>query len=300
MLKIAELYQKEICSNYFGSAKVIKINDEKGVACVQITTHKEEYEVMARVTTDFIDALGEDDEVLVAGDISNDVFVIGMLTSANNYRKKSEPEKIEMKNGAYATIGESSENPVLKLFSKRNELLVEYDPVLEKTRINVDIGNLEFTTHEGDIVFNSANNIQLNGQTVEIKGKSSIDMSVIDTIGQLASTFSLRSRKAKLCSPNITVTAQKGDFVIKKTRYISTVFRGKVEDSRLIVGKLSTIAKTISENAKNVYKTCEQLTQLKTGRMRTLVTSTFHMKSKNTIMKSEEDFKVNAEKIHLG
>jgi hypothetical protein len=49
-----------------------------------------------------------------------------------------------------------------------------------------------------------------------------------------------------------------------------------------------------------MYNTVEQLSQLKTGRMRTLVKSTFHLKAKNSMLKSEEDFKVRAEKIHLG
>jgi hypothetical protein len=104
----------------------------------------------------------------------------------------------------------------------------------------------------------------------------------------------------KISSAEVGITAQKSEFHIKETRYLGKIFRGKIEDAQLIAGKLTTIAKSITEKAKNVYRTVEQLTQLRTGRMRTLVGSTFHLKAKKTYMKAEEDFKINADKIHLG
>ncbi len=300
MLNITELYPKEMSSNYIGSAKVIGPGEKEGIVRLLLTTHLEESEASARITAPFIDSLEEGDEVLVVGVNYSDMYVIGLLTSKKNHKKKLGPEKLEIGNGAYAMVDETSESPALKLFSKRNELLIEYDPESEKTRINIDSGNLEFITQNGDIVFDSANNIQLKGQNIELSGRSGIRLGVINTIGQLVSSFSLRSCKARLSSAKLAITAQQGELQLKETRFVSSKFLGKIENSQLIVGKLSTIANSITERAKNVYKTVEELTQLKTGRMRTLVESTFHMKAKKVFMKSEEDFKVKAEKIHLG
>ena len=39
---------------------------------------------------------------------------------------------------------------------------------------------------------------------------------------------------------------------------------------------------------------------LRTGRLRTLVDSTFHFKARKAFLKSEQDFKIKAEKIDLG
>jgi len=300
MFEVAELYPKEMSSNYFGSAKVIGTGEKEGIVSVRLSAHREESEVMARIAAPFIDSLDEGDEVLVAGENYHDMYVIGLLTCNKNLGAKSGSEKIQIGNGAYAMIDESSELPALKLFSRRNELLIEYDPESEKARINIDSGDLEFMTRNGDIVFNSANNIQLKGQNIELAGRSGIRLGVIDTIGRLASSFSLRSSKTSLSSARLAITAQQGEFQLKETRFVSSKFLGKIEDSQLIVGKLSTIANSITEKAKNVYKTVEQLTQLKTGRMRTLVDSTFHLKAKKAFMKSQEDFKVKADKIHLG
>jgi len=300
MFNVTELYPKEMSSNYIGPAKVIGFGEQEDIVRLSLATHQEESEAPARITASFIDTLEKGDEVLVAGDVFGDLYVIGLLTSNMNRKVKLEPEKLEIGNGAYAMVDETSESPALKLYSRRNELLIEYDPASEKARINIDSGDLEFMTQNGDIVLNSANNIQLKGQNIELAGRSGIRLGVIDTIGQFVSSFSLRSCKTSLSSARLAITAQQGEFQLKETRFVSSKFLGKVEDSQLIVGKLSTIAKSISVKAKNVYKAVEQLSQLKTGRMRTLVDSTFHMKAKKTFMKSEEDFKVKAEQIHLG
>lgn len=300
MTNVTELYPKEMSTNYLGPAKVIESGENEGVIRVRLMASQEESEASARITAPFISSLEKGDEVLVAGDVFSGIYVIGMLTSINNYKKKPGPEKLEIGNGAYALVDETSESPALKLFSRRNELLIEYDPESGKTRINIDSGDLEFITQNGDIVLNSANNIQLKGQNIELAGRSGIRLGVIDTIGRLASSFSLRACKTSLSSTRLAITALQGEFQLKETRFVSSKFLAKIEDSQLIVGKLSTIANSITEKAKNVYKTVEQLSQLKAGRMRTLVESTFHMKAKKTYMKSQEDFKVNANKIHLG
>ena len=300
MMNITELYPKKMSSNYIGPAKVIGPGEKEGIVRLLLTTHLEESEASARITAPLIDSLEEGDEVLVAGENYSDMYVIGLLTSNKNHKKKLGAEKLVISNGAYAMVDETSESPALKLFSRRNELLIEYDPESEKTRINIDSGNLEFMTQNGDIVFNSANNIQLNGQNIELAGRSGIRLGVIGTLGQFVSSISLRSCITSLDSARLAITARQGEFQLKETRFVSSKFLGKIEDSQLIVGKLSTIAGSITEKAKNVYKTVEQLTQLKTGRMRTLVESTFHLKANKTYMKSQEDFKVKADKIHLG
>ena len=52
--------------------------------------------------------------------------------------------------------------------------------------------------------------------------------------------------------------------------------------------------------ARNIYQTVEELSQVRAGRMRTIVAKTFHFKSKKAFVKAEEDYKIKAEKIHLG
>tara|TARA_R110000850_G_scaffold165954_3_gene291074 strand:- start:38 stop:937 length:900 start_codon:yes stop_codon:yes gene_type:complete len=299
MNNVAKLYPNET-GHYCGPASVIGLADCDGLFRIRLLEFNETLEVSARITLPLIDTLEIGDEVLVTGDVYREVYVVGLLAAINKYQKKQEPNQLDMGNGAYAVLDSTSVSPVFQLFSKRNELLLQYDPVSEKACINIESGDLEFMTQNGNIVLNSANNIQLKGRNIELAGESGVQLGVIDSLGQLASSFSLDACKASINSAKVRVTAQLGEFQLKETRVVGTKFRGTIEDSQLIVDRLSTVANTVTEKAKNVYRSVEQLTQLKTGRMRTLVASTFHLKAKKTMLKSQEDFKVNADKIHLG
>lgn len=64
--------------------------------------------------------------------------------------------------------------------------------------------------------------------------------------------------------------------------------------------KIETAVETIMEKAKNVYRSVTNLTQLRTGRIRTLVDQTSHFKARKAFHKAEEDYKIKGKKIHLG
>jgi hypothetical protein len=298
MPNIAEIYSPEIKNQYFDTAVVVENSVTQGFIRVNLMVNREIIQAHARLAISLISPLNKGDEILVAGADIDNLYIIGVLTNKAPHTEL--PKRHNIGSGAYIMIDDSNQSATLQVFSKRNELLVEYDPESEKTRINIEKGNLEFTTHHGDIVFDSQQNIRLNGQTIELASRSSVQLSVSDALGQLISSLSIRPKHMKISSAEVGITAQKSEFHIKETRYLGKIFRGKIEDAQLIAGKLTTIAKSITEKAKNVYRTVEQLTQLRTGRMRTLVGSTFHLKAKKTYMKAEEDFKINADKIHLG
>lgn len=298
MSNIAEIHSPEIKNQYFDTAIVIEGSDTQGFVRVNLMAHHESNQVYARLAIPLISPLNKGDEILVAGADIDNLYIIGVLSNKRPHVEL--PLRHNIGSGAYIMIDDSSQSSTLQVFSKRNELLVEYDPESEKTRVNVEKGNLEFTTHNGDIVFDTKQNIRLNGQAIELTSRSKVQLSVADAFGQLMSSLSIRPKHMKISSTEVGIAAQKSELHIKETRYLGKIFRGKIEDTELIAGKLTTIAKSITQKAINVYKTVEQLSQLRTGRMRTLVGSTFHLKAKKSYMKAEEDFKINADKIHLG
>jgi hypothetical protein len=69
---------------------------------------------------------------------------------------------------------------------------------------------------------------------------------------------------------------------------------------RLVAEKLETVAGSIMEKAKNVYRSTENLSQHRAGRIRMLIDSSFHLKSRTSVLKSSESVKVDAENINLG
>jgi Protein of unknown function (DUF3540) len=74
----------------------------------------------------------------------------------------------------------------------------------------------------------------------------------------------------------------------------------RAKRAKWMVDKLETLAGTVMERAKNVYRSVEQLAQLRAGRMRTLVKDTFQFRSRNAYVKAERDYKIKADQIQLG
>ena len=83
------------------------------------------------------------------------------------------------------------------------------------------------------------------------------------------------------------------------TRRGSIAFKASQAIS-LCAPRLETEANTVVAKADNVYQTVAELTQLQTGRMRTLVEGTCLLKARDAFMKAEQDFKVDGQQIHLG
>lgn len=297
MSTITKLYPSENNNQQFNPAVVINVVDENGFIAVDFKNQQQTQSVYARLALPLNQPLNIGDEVLIAGDDAENLYVIGILKlvtpAANSARQ-------EIGHGAYIVMGESKSSPSLQVFSKRHELLIEYDAASGKTRINIEKGNLELSTQQGDIILDSSQNIRLNANTIDLQSRSNIQLSVKDALGQLISAISIRSQCLKLSSNQLELSAQRTSLYSKSTNFIGEIFKANVKESTLVTETLTTLANTITEKAKNVYRMVEELTQLRTGRMRTLVKNTLHIKANKTYMTSEEDFKVNAEKIHLG
>ena len=112
-------------------------------------------------------------------------------------------------------------------------------------------------------------------------------MGIADAIGRILSAVALQPRRIKLTSPEVAVTAQRGEMQIEETRYTGKKCIGTFGYARLIFGKLETVANCVVEKAKNVYRTVTGLTQLRTGRMRTKVDATWHFKSNKAYLKAD-------------
>jgi hypothetical protein len=186
------------------------------------------------------------------------------------------------------------------VFSTTRQLLFEFDVASGKTRVHVPSGDLEFVADDGDITFTSARSISMRAQTVQITSPSTIQLAVSDALGRLRSALTLQSRRIRLSSPELTFAARRGELQMDEVDCAAKTLSGRVGHARLVIGTLERIADSVIEKARNVYNTVEGVFQLKAGRMRTMLDGTYHFKARRAYLKAQEDFKVNADKIHLG
>jgi hypothetical protein len=234
---------------HFDPARVIEDERDDGTVQVKLDKTSPGSIMTAQVALARTQPLAAGIRVLVAGDSSRELYVIGALDPARP--EPQTPAVLRACNGAFALYSADPEKKsgVLQVFSPRKELVFEYDPAGEKARVHIARGCLELSTEDGDIELRSARNVKISGHAIELN------------------------------SQELNV---------------------KASSARWIIDRIETLAETMIEKARNVYRTVEQLSQLKTGRMRTLVEQTFQFKSRRAFLKSEEDFKIKGEKIHLG
>lgn len=239
-----------------------------------------------------------DDEVLVMTDSSGQAYIVGLL---HGHHEEAGPvETIRMADGATVRIDRTTGQESLELYSGKDELMIEYQSPKGTVKVNAASGNIEFCATEGSILFDSAKDILIGGNRVVLDARTDVHVGVKDPHGLSGPALSMKTRKMHLTAPVLELTAQRAQLFLQETRVAGKKLLGCIGDVQLISRKIESVADTVMARAKNVYRTISELSQLKAGRQRTLVETTSHVKAGKTIMKSETDFKVKAEKIHLG
>ena len=286
-------------TKYFGPAKVISFDKKDKTAELNIETDEGKFKFTGKIAIPNCPSLAAGDLVLAAGEDIKKLFIIGIIEQFEN--NAIENKRLELNNGIYAEVDKYQEGEKIQIRSKEGELLFEYDAAQNNTRVKVGFGNLEFITQKGDINFISEGNINFKSkQSVIIESFDSIRATIINTIDKVFSSLTFNRQKIKMSSPELEIVNQRTDIMSEETKYIGNKFSGTFKYGKLIAGKLETLADDIICKAKNIYNSVDGLAQFKAGRIRTLIKNSLHVKAKNSYLKSEEDFKINGEKIHLG
>jgi hypothetical protein len=221
-------------------------------------------------------ALQPGDMALVVGEDFADLYVIGVLNQGD--APDSSEDKITLSKGTQAETEGSPGEQCLKVFSPNNELIFQYDEKTGNARVNMEAGDIEFVTENGNITFATNKEIMFHGRSIGMTGAKGICLGVMDTLGKLRSTLTLRQQSMKIDSPEVGLDAERGDFNVEETKYTGKRLLSKVD-------RLESIAGSVIAKARNIYQTVEELSQVRAGRMRTMVARTFHFKSKKAFVR---------------
>jgi hypothetical protein len=236
------------------------------------------------------------DELLVSGENFRLCYIIGVLHEAQS---ESAVQSVTTGQGAVARRQDKNGHETLSIEDEQGHLLFEYDATEKKSKLYAAQGDLSLTALEGNIELVSGKNIHcksLGGLTLE--SATAAQIRVASENNQTALTLS--DRAMLLASQKLTVSAKSGDFRILDTLYQGDSFKGVLERSKLLVGKLETVAIRIMERAKNVYRQVEELQQTRANRVRTLVEGSYQLNSETTTIKSTQNVNIDGERIHLG
>jgi hypothetical protein len=247
------------------------------------------------------------DTVLVAGQAVEELYIIGLLGRAQAAPSNRAPTPpldesvLALRSGARAERATHGDSESLKVYSEEGRLLFEYDPERKSSRVDLPPGNVEFVSKQGRIDFIAPKGIGFFSQApIELMSARSIKLAAANALDKTYSAFELGKQKISMKSEQLDIEANEGDVQIDRAEFKGTKLTSTLKVVKLVAERSETTVGTAIEKAKNVYRKVEELSQLETGRLRTMVKDLYQLKSRSTIMKSDKAVKIDGETIHLG
>jgi hypothetical protein len=294
----AQPIQIDNLTRYFGPAEIISFDENEKTAVIHLKNKEMEYNTFGTLAIPNCPVLSPGDLVLAAGNDINNLFIIGLIKS-NQSNLRS--ERLTLSNGVYAVSNKIGNEEKMQVCSKQGELLFEYDSKTGASRVNIETGDLEIITTKGSINFVSGQDINFSSrQSINMESRLGFKISIGNLLESFRSLFSIDGRKIKISSAELNIISQKTGIQIEEMKFLGKRFSAVLKESKVAAGKIETVVNDVICKAKNIYNSADELLQLKAGRMRSLIKSSLHIKAKDSYLKSEKDFKINGEKIHLG
>lgn len=214
-----------------------------------------------------------------------------------------EPGVVSTPQGARAQLSADSAD-TLQVFDNKQQLIFEYDGATGITRLTVPEGDLELATQKGSIRLNAADEVAIESRHIHLVGKESIGMRVIDISKQLlrpvGSTLSLLPNKMKVAAQQFDLGTDNANVAASRMNYQGEELSAVVTRAVGLFEKLETKAKSLWQTTDTLVSKVKDAAQLRAGRVNQQVDGIIQVKSEKAIHKTKKDFKVQAERIHLG
>lgn len=231
-----------------------------------------------------VPALNCGDQVLVSRD-KESAYVLGVIQAASD----GEPslKRIQAKSGLHAELVQVDGKEQLEVRDAEARLLLRHDSETGRTTLTCENGDLAFAAPEGNIEFAA-------GGEVRVLGRDGVHL----TSG--GSSFSLLEAATKLKSRAFELSAQRADLGVRDLAFAGERLRARLADSKLVVDRLETVASHLTERCKEALREVEGLSQLRAGRMRSLIKEALFMRAGHASIEAEEDIKIDGQRVHLG
>lgn len=230
--------------------------------------------------------LADGDQVLVAADEDDGGWVIGVVRAASDGAEHA-PSRVQAKSGAHAELVVVDGREQLELRDSASRLLLRHDSESGRTTLICERGDLAFSAPEGDIELSAGGEVRVQGEGgVQVSGGSA--------------RFSLRGALAKLSSGALDVSTQRADLGVRDLAYAGERLRARLADSKLVVERVETVASQLTERCKEALREVEGLSQLRAGRVRSLIKEALFVRAGHASIEAEEEIKIDGQRVHLG
>lgn len=237
------------------------------------------------------------DQVLIAGNAVDGLFVIGLLQREH----KPQPRRLELGCGTRAEVKQNAGEQSLRVLSAAGELMFEYEAATKTTRVYLTPGNVQFIGQQGDMEFLAGGAIRFHSQqVVDVTGDQGVCLQAGDCAQHLHSSLMLGTQNAGLRSRMLKVAAEDLDVQAVETRLTATNIVGRALRTRLISERVEMVLGTVVQRAKQFFCKVSGLHELHARNARSLVEEASHLTAGRVNMKAERQVKIDGQQIHLG
>jgi len=198
--------------------------------------------------------------------------------------------RIATSSGASVGVREDETGERIEVRDAGARLLFEHDPKTGKSVLWVP---------DGDLAFKAAGNVDIDAGGA-IRFRANDELRLEAGAGEGKTSLSLTGRMAELSSQVLKLASDSAELAFKKATLSSLELRAKVKDAHLVATRVETVTERLMEHARSVFRTIEDLHQVKAGRSRTLVERDHYLRAGNTTIEADEDVKIDGKGIHLG
>lgn len=284
---------------FIKTATVVADPDEAGFVRVRPEEASGEPELRAQVAVAAGHPPAPGDRALITFSDADEAFLIGLIPRRAPHASRSR-EEIPLSDGSSLRLSGTAPVERLTLLSPDRRPLLEYDAANGRVTLNAPTGDLELVSREGDIVLDASRSVRLRGQAVEATGRSRVGLGIEDGSGKAVSLVSLDPSTTRIAGPVLTVGARRANLHLEEAVYTGKRLSATIGSLTAVIRRLERIVEEVHERANRVYTTVRELLEVRAERIRTLVKSSYRLRTKRAFLKSDEDFKVKGDQIHLG
>ena len=223
-----------------------------------------------------------------------DAYVVGLLSIPDTPPAAA---GVRLPDGASA---DAVDDRRLRVRDGAGALLFEYDAASGRATLHVPPGGLEIAGGKGDVALTTDGELRLAAQSVRVDGVVGVRLGVGAGLGRVASGLNLSHRGAHLFGASLEVLAGRARVLLRELVYQGARVDATVDLLKLAAERLESAAGTVIHRARNVYRTVQELCQLRTGRQRTVVEEAAHLQAGRIDLRARGDVSVDGDRIHLG
>jgi len=254
----------------------------------------------ALLSIELTENLSTGDTVLITGESMEACYIIGIIKRHSIKPVKAEP-LLMSKQGAYAQTVNVQGKESIQIKDVDDNLVFEYDTKQQRATLSIAKGDLCLNAPDGEIQFFSSKGINCRSLgDVQLESQSKIKLHVPSASAKPNSSLQLGTQRASLTAQTCDIETKQANLRFEHTMVEGESLTSTLARSKLIIGRLETVAQRVFQRAVNSFSRIENLQQTQVGKIRTLVTEDYYLKAQNTDIHAEKDVKINGNKIHLG